>query len=267
MCLPAVAIPAIFPLPRKRRTQLAIRRKRGRARRIAMQVLFVLARPQPWSLAVGAVLIFLGWLVNVTTYGVLVKRKVLITGGPYAFCRNPFYFGTLLSDLGILIAANPLHIPAAVACGAYAAVQITFYVLQVRREEKHLLEIHGEAYREYCRVVRNRLLPAPLAGIRRGGLRFEWSFDLALKNKVFSRAAGALIWPILLLGIYLWGSGELWLFGAMLFGESGSLTGLIAVKWYVPTLVAALLVWAMFRMVEAAHAEEAGRIDAATDGA
>lgn len=238
-----------------------LRRQRSRARRITILILFVLAAPKVHFLLLGLVLIVVGWVLNTITYGVLVKKKRLITHGPYAWCRNPFYFGTLLSDVGIFLAADPTQIQVAIAASVYAVIQTIFYIQQIRREERDLLRIHGEEYRRYCLKVRNRLIPSLISAIRNGGFRVRWSFYLALENRVFTRFVGTAQWITFLWGVYLWGGGRLWIAKVAymcLRGEvvSGNLTALIATKPFLPTLLAGIALWFMFRVAEEAHREE-----------
>ena len=238
-----------------------LRRQRSRARRIAILILFVLAAPTPPFLLAGLPFILVGWLINTLTYGVLVKKRRLITDGPYAWCRNPFYFGTLLSDVGIFLAANPLKLQVAIAAAAYGVIQTIFYRQQIKREERDLLRIHGDAYRDYCARVPNRLLPSVRSAIKNGGFRIRWSFQLALQNRVFTRFVGTAQWVTFLWGVYLWGGGRLWLAKAAYLSltkspVAGNLTSLLSQKPFLPTLVAGILLWFMFRIAEEASREQ-----------
>jgi len=239
-----------------------LRRQRSRARRITLLLLFLLAQPEPLLLLAGLALILAGWTINTITYGVLVKKRVLITHGPYAWCRNPFYLGTLFSDVGIFLAANPTHLQVAIATAAYALIQTIFYIQQIRREENDLLRIHGDDYRAYCQRVRNRLIPSLRSAIKNGGFRFNWSFHLALENRVFTRFVGTAQWITFLWGLYLWGGGQLWLAKAAWLSLTtspitGNLNALLATRPFLPVLVAGILLWFMFHVAEEAHRERA----------
>lgn len=77
----------------------------------------------------------------------------LVTRGPYARIRHPFYSSFLLAFLAA-VAAFP-H-PGTLACLLYAAAALT---LTARREERRLARsTFGEAYRRY-RAASGRFLP------------------------------------------------------------------------------------------------------------
>ena len=76
----------------------------------------------------------------------------LVTDGPYRWCRNPMYLGHLifLSGLCFFFASW------------FGAAVVLFHVVwferRVRRDEVHIGELFGDAYREYCARVK-RWLP------------------------------------------------------------------------------------------------------------
>lgn len=79
--------------------------------------------------------------------------RQLVTGGPYAYTRNPMVFGYLFVLLAIAYLFGSLGMLAAVAVlGAIGWVNIRFF------EEPHLERRFGEKYREYKRRV-PRFLP------------------------------------------------------------------------------------------------------------
>jgi len=170
--------------------------KRTKARRILFLFLFLLGTPTPISLSIGIPMVALGQLINLITYGVLTKRGDLVTAGPYAWCRNPFYLGTLLSDFGFCTICDPSRIPTLAVTLAYAAVQLTLYHLRILAEEKKLRERFGAEYEAYCARVRRRIVPSLLSAIRYGGFSMRWSAGLALNNRIFSRVASAAFWCV-----------------------------------------------------------------------
>ena len=85
--------------------------------------------------------------------GMKTMPERLVTGGPYAYTRNPMYLGhliflvglalTLCSELGALI----------------ALANLVFFNYRVRKDEKRLTARFGEAYVQYCARVK-RWIPA-----------------------------------------------------------------------------------------------------------
>jgi protein-S-isoprenylcysteine O-methyltransferase Ste14 len=71
--------------------------------------------------------------------------KALITSGPFALVRHPFYVAYSLAWLAAPVATHgPL-------VTAFAIIAIGMYVVAARREERQLEERFGEAYRTYKR--------------------------------------------------------------------------------------------------------------------
>lgn len=70
----------------------------------------------------------------------------LVTGGPFAWSRNPIYLGNTIAMSGAALAfANPWFLPAALL----AALAVTR--LAILREEAHLAARFGAAWEAYCR--------------------------------------------------------------------------------------------------------------------
>lgn len=81
---------------------------------------------------------------NLTDTVVTRKEHTLVTGGPYRWMRHPFYGGVVLSMLAnSLVAANWFLF----ASGALVSVLL---VARTRKEEEHLFERFGDAYRAYA---------------------------------------------------------------------------------------------------------------------
>lgn len=74
------------------------------------------------------------------------KSRLLVTVGPYSLSRNPLYLFSLLGGLGVALATETLLLPALVG-----GVFFLYYPLVIRREEKRLLDAHGEAFADYLR--------------------------------------------------------------------------------------------------------------------
>lgn len=82
------------------------------------------------------------------------KTNKLITAGPYAMCRNPLYFFSLLGTVGVGMTTDTLWVPLVLATGF-----VLYYPSVVLGEERRLAELHGEDYRRYCQQT-PRFFPA-----------------------------------------------------------------------------------------------------------
>lgn len=104
---------------------------------------------------VGAVLTVFGGLLCLRWW-VFWRRNYrgdLLTGGPYARVRHPFYSAFMLLVVGLAVLAPFLETI------MLAVVSIPVLVFYVGREEEWLVKRYGRAYREYMAMVRWRLVP------------------------------------------------------------------------------------------------------------
>ena len=143
------------------------------------------ADPTPASLAWGGALAALGLMIRAWAAGVIRKEESLAVSGPYAFTRNPLYFGSLFLGLGITVAGGQL---------LFVALFLIFYLgvygRTIGSEAALLEEIFGEEYRDYARSVPllfPRLTPYRPAGERRRGFTLE----RYLGNKEYEALLGA----------------------------------------------------------------------------
>lgn len=160
---------------------------------LAILVLW-LARPTPRSILFSVPLGLLGLLIRAMAAGHLHKQEVLTVTGPYAYTRNPLYFGSALLALAAAVATN-YWIPAAVLCVYFAL----FYSVVMRREEEELRQHHGTAFDQYAEAVPlflPRVRPAS-ASSRDSG---SFSFSQYRKNHEYEAAIGfALLLAVLFL--------------------------------------------------------------------
>src|ERR687892_1272956 len=83
------------------------------------------AKPTPGALATGAFVSVLGLAIRAWAAGHIRKNAQLATSGPYAFTRNPLYFGSFLLGLGFTIASGQVVLAllfAALFLGIYLPV-------------------------------------------------------------------------------------------------------------------------------------------------
>lgn len=103
-----------------------------------------------WPL-VGAGLLCLGWAVRTVSDTNLEEPTALVSGGPYAFSRNPMYVAWTALYAGVALLSNTLW-PFVLSPAVLAATHRV-----VRREERTLARAFGAEYRDYRRDVRRYL--------------------------------------------------------------------------------------------------------------
>lgn len=114
-----------------------------------------------WLAAAGGCLALGGFVLIVAAQarmgaswriGIDDRPTPLVTGGLFAVVRNPIFSGMLVAFAGeVLIVPSPWLIAAWLAAALGIAVQ-------TRREERHLIAMHGAAYLEYAARV-GRFVP------------------------------------------------------------------------------------------------------------
>jgi protein-S-isoprenylcysteine O-methyltransferase Ste14 len=159
-------------------------------------LVLLFARPTPRSILWGAVIGLLGLFIRARAAGHLHKQEVLTVTGPYAYTRNPLYFGSAVLTVGAAVAMHS-SISAVILCGYFAL----FYSIVMRREEAELRRHHGAAFDEYANAVPlffPRLRPVKLSFAGAG----SFSFAQYKKNHEYQAAIGFLLLLVLLLLIW-----------------------------------------------------------------
>ncbi len=158
---------------------------------LLLLAVFTLRPPRhlaPWG--AGVLLVVLGEAVRFWAAGYISKDAVIATGGPYAFVRNPLYFGSLLLSVGYgLVSGFGL----AGVC-VLVALYLLFHLSAIVYEEGFLKAKFGQPYLDYLARV-PRLLPSPWPRTTGAG-RFSWA--QALKNREQVSALFALLFVGLL---------------------------------------------------------------------
>src|SRR5207237_10202837 len=83
---------------------------------------FLLARPTPLTLLIGAIVAVPGLALRAWASGHLRKNESLAIGGPYAYTCNPLYLGSFLLGLGFTVGAGRsllVRVLAAMVLGIY----------------------------------------------------------------------------------------------------------------------------------------------------
>jgi len=111
---------------------------------VGLTALYVASLGMPLY-AAGLAIAALGEAVRVWAAGHLDKNTRLTMSGPYAWTRNPLYFGSAWIGLGFSLATGRLFLVAAVT-GLFVAV----YVPVMKREAARLAEAFPAAYHAYA---------------------------------------------------------------------------------------------------------------------
>lgn len=106
-----------------------------------------LAHPAACSIAMGGCIAFVGLVVRGHASGHVRKNEELAISGPYAYTRNPLYFGSLIIATGFSVAARSWWV-----AGIAAAIFFIIYV-PVMRAEEEFLRARFQEFDDYCRSV------------------------------------------------------------------------------------------------------------------
>ena len=115
------------------------------------------------------------------------KNNTLITTGPYSIMRNPLYFFSLIGALGVALATETLLIPLIIL-----VVFVASYPAVIRGEEKRLLSIHGEKFRQYCQRT---------PGVFPKFSIYEEPETYVVNPKIFQKSIFSALWFIWFIGI------------------------------------------------------------------
>jgi protein-S-isoprenylcysteine O-methyltransferase Ste14 len=140
--------------------------------------------------AIGVAFVVLGEIVRFWAAGYISKDAVIATGGPYAFVRNPLYFGSLLLAIGYGLVSGFAWIGVIVLVALY----LVFHLAAILYEEGFLKAKFGQPYLDYLARV-PRLIPSPWPRTTGEG-GFSWA--QSLNNREQISALFALIFTALL---------------------------------------------------------------------
>src|SRR5450755_3853032 len=102
------------------------------------------ARPDWLSLALGGAVAAVGVFLRAMASGHVKKNEELATSGPYAYCRNPLYLGSIIIAVGFAIASRDLWVAVGIV------VLFTLIYVPVIRSEEAFLREHFPSYNEYA---------------------------------------------------------------------------------------------------------------------
>ena len=171
------------------------------ARRIRVPLGFVfaaayiwLARPSFDSIVIGAIIAISGIMIRAFASGHVKKNEVLAMGGPYAYTRNPLYFGSLVLAAGFAVAARSWWV------ALIAAVMFFAIYFPVIRSEEEFLQNSFPEFKDYARHV-PRLFPR-LHPYKSRSNSFSW--HLYWKHREYSAALGAALMIAALAAKTIW---------------------------------------------------------------
>jgi protein-S-isoprenylcysteine O-methyltransferase Ste14 len=142
-----------------------------------------LSKPTSHSILIGSAIAFIGLTVRALSSGHVRKNEQLTMSGPYAYIRNPLYFGSIVMAAGFTIAARSWWI------ALIAAVFFFAIYFPVIRAEEEYLRGHFSEFEEYKRKV-PRLFPR-LTPYRSSAEAFSW--HLYWKHREYNAALGSLL--------------------------------------------------------------------------
>lgn len=162
---------------------------------LALAVLFF-ARPNPRSILYGALIGIVGLALRAWAAGYLHKQEILTVTGPYAYTRNPLYFGSAILALGVAIAARSWS-----SASIIAAYFVIVYSVVMRREEVELRLRHGAELDRYAASV-SQFFPGFSSAKLERDSQGAFSAEQYRKNHEWQAAAGFLL--LLAVLILIW---------------------------------------------------------------
>jgi protein-S-isoprenylcysteine O-methyltransferase Ste14 len=139
-------------------------------------------RPTAKLLLAGGAVATVGLAIRAYAAGHLTKNQKLAMSGPYAYTRNPLYFGSALMGAGFAIAGGNW-----ILALAFALLFAGVYWPVIRREEEYLRGEFGPVYDQYARRVP---LFVPRYRWPESGEKFSWK--QYLKNHEYEAFFGYL---------------------------------------------------------------------------
>jgi protein-S-isoprenylcysteine O-methyltransferase Ste14 len=137
------------------------------------------ADPRPVTFVAGALLAAVAWALRIWAFGHLEKNIVMVTTGPYAYTRNPAYFGSFIALLGIALAAGTWDSTRGLLVWGVAALLVVvffaFYLpRKMQREYPRLQALFGEQVDRHAAHVPD-FWPQPTPWRSGDPRRFAWS--------------------------------------------------------------------------------------------
>jgi protein-S-isoprenylcysteine O-methyltransferase Ste14 len=148
-------------------------------------VFLVFMHPSIRSLWIGGIIALFGALIRIWAAGHIEKGRELTRTGPYAFTRNPLYFGSFMMALGVLIAGQGYWL-----LPVFGLFFVLFYYPAMKAEEQELLNSHGQAFVEYSKAV-PFFFPGRFSAAGSCSSSFLW--ERVIRNREHRTFAGLLV--------------------------------------------------------------------------
>jgi protein-S-isoprenylcysteine O-methyltransferase Ste14 len=132
----------------------------------------LMSHPTLHSLAWGVPVALLGVWIRAWAAGHLRKNAELAVSGPYAYTRNPLYFGSFVMTTGLAVSGGVVWL------GVWLLVFFLLVYLPVMQAEaEHMTRLFGQAYIDWAKslpLFLPRLTPYRIEGLGNQQGRFEW---------------------------------------------------------------------------------------------
>ncbi len=110
--------------------------------------LLVFSKPNVRTVVLGCSLAFVGLLIRAWAAGHIRKNAALAIDGPYAYCRNPLYFGSFLIGTGFTFASGVWWIGL-----VFIVYFFSIYIPVMQTEATDLAKLFGEGFQKYAASV------------------------------------------------------------------------------------------------------------------
>lgn len=164
----------------------------------AVTVYLIFAKPTWTSIAAGLPIAMIGLGIRAWASGHLRKNVRLAVSGPYAYSRNPLYFGSVLMLSGALLSSGNLFL----AIGLLGLFLLVYYPV-ITSEADRMRSLFGADYERWEATVPlfiPRLVPRRVDS----GERFDAA--LYLHHREYRAFIGlAVLYGMLALKLFLWG--------------------------------------------------------------
>src|SRR5215475_441061 len=149
-------------------------------------ILFVIISRPTWrSLAIGAPIALAGALIRAWASGHLRKNAELAVSGPYAFTRNPLYFGSFVMVAGCAVSGGSLWL------GLWlTALFLAVYLPVMQAEAAHMRKLFAG---DYDKWAANVPFFVPRVTAYRNGRKQRFDSQQYMRHREYRAAIGLAI--------------------------------------------------------------------------